>query len=148
MADDPETEAVAEPETEPSPLRPAFTYPVPDDVIRRLAPAALRTYRRLVDLLGLSQFEQRTLLGLAAGEDMPTSEEITEEQFYRLSYVFGIWMDKSALRGEEGAIKWFNTPYDSEEMAGRTPVGYMIDQGLPGFDYLRREAAYWAHNGW
>ncbi len=148
MAHDPKAEVDAKPATEPSPLRPAFSYPVPDDVIRRLAPAALRTYSRLVDLLGLSQFERRALLAVTDGSDMPTSKEITEEQFYRLSYIFGIWMDAAALRGEEGAIKWFNAPYDSEEMAGRTPIGYMIEQGLPGFDRLRREAAYWAHNGW
>lgn len=127
--------------------QPAYTIPVPRDEILRLVPAALRFYQRFADLLELSARDRRRLLGLVEGTDLPTAELATEEQFYRLSYLIGSWVDLGGLLGKEGAIHWLKTSRNTGGMAGRSAIIYMIDEGLPGFDYVRREVAYWADKG-
>lgn len=136
-------------ETENAISKPIYTYPVPRAEIDRLAPAALRVFERVAMHLDLSRFEKMALLGLAEETEMPDAGALTQEQFYRLSYLIGIWTDIGAVFGNKDAIvRWLRAPVHEEKLAGRSYVDYLIGAGLPGFEYVRREAAYWAHNGW
>jgi uncharacterized protein (DUF2384 family) len=128
---------------------PAHSYPVPREEIDRLAPAALRVFERIASHLDLSRFEKMALLGLAEEDEMPETGAISEEQFYRLSYLVGIWLDVGAVFGStEAIVRWLRAPVRNEKFASRSYIDLLIGNGLPGFDYIRREAAYWAHNGW
>lgn len=136
-------------ESENAISKPLYTYPVPREEIDRLGPAALRFFERVAMHLNLSRFEKMAMLGLAEENEMPDADALTQEQFYRLSYLIGIWTDIGAIFGNKDAIaRWMRAPVHYEELAGCSYVEYLIGEGLPGFDYVRREAAYWAHNGW
>ncbi|RZK02410.1 MAG: hypothetical protein EOO76_07100 [Novosphingobium sp.] len=126
----------------------AHSRPVPRDEIDRLAPVGLRIFEELAQKLGLDPAEKIALLGLPSSAAIPKPYRLSEEQFYRLSYLIGIYIDVGGLLGKEGAIRWFRVACSSGKSAGRSPVTYLIETGLPGFEYLRREAGYWAENGW
>lgn len=127
---------------------PAHAYPVPREEIDRLAPLGLKLYEELAKKLNLSAEKKAALLGLPLSAVTLKIDALGEEQFYRLSYLVGIYLDVGGLLGKDEAIRWFRTDHNNDEMAGRSPVSYLIEMGLPGFHYLRREVAYWAHNGW
>lgn len=134
---------------EPGQGKSAYAYPVPREEIDRLAPAALRAFERIAIHLDLSLSEKRALLGLAETDDMPEASAVTEHQFYRLSYLVGIWLDIGAVFGAtDRIVHWLRVPVHNEEFGGRSCVDYLIGEGLPGFDRVRREASYWANNGW
>jgi hypothetical protein len=128
--------------------RPAYATPVPPEKIARLGPVALRAYQRLTDLLDLSQVERMALLGLPENAAWPDPAKVSDEQFYRISYLIGIWQDTAGFFGIDTAIRRLKAPRSNEWMAGRSAIAYLSAEGLPAFDELRREAAYWANNGW
>lgn len=128
--------------------KPAYTTPVPPEKIARLAPVALRTYQRLADLLELSRGERMALLGLPESAAWPDPVRLGDEQFYRISYLIGIWQDTAGFFSIDIAIRRLKAPRSNDRMAGRSALTYLTEEGLPAFDKLRREAAYWANNGW
>jgi len=128
---------------------PAYANPVPREAIDRLGPVVLKACLRIADHLDLSRGERLALLGLPGEAELPAPDGLSDEQFYRLSYIVGIWLDVGARFGSRDAIvHWLKAPCHDQELAGRNVVEYLIEEGLPGFDYIRRDTAYWACNGW
>lgn len=111
-----------------------------------MGPTGLKAYGRLANLLELSHGERIALLGLPENAAWPDGATLTDEQFYRISYLIGIWKDTAGLFGIEAAIRRLNSPRQAEPVAGRSLIAYLIDEGMSAFHELRMEAAYWAHN--
>lgn len=127
-----------------------YTLRVSSDELEQFSPVAVRTYPRLADAMGLSRGERALLLGLPEDAELPIDTQLlTQDQFYRFSYLLGIYKALKALHREDAEVaRRIRLKVRNDWMNGRSMVEYMLEEGLHGMDVLRRDCDYWAYNGW
>ena len=82
------------------------------------------------DLLGGRPRSSMYKLKTAAGT-------LTQDELTRISYLVGIYRALHILLPEELAELWVTQPNDDVLFAGRTPLDFMVREGIPGMLQVR-----------
>jgi hypothetical protein len=82
------------------------------------------------DLLGGRPRSSMYKLKTAAGT-------LTQDELTRISYLVGIYKALNILLSEELADLWVTQPNDDFLFAGRTPLDFMVREGIPGMQQVR-----------
>ncbi len=59
------------------------------------------------------------------------------DELTRISYLVGIYKALHILLPDQLADRWITQPNDDPLFAGRTPLAYVIQEGIPGLHRLR-----------
>jgi uncharacterized protein (DUF2384 family) len=62
---------------------------------------------------------------------------LTQDELTRISYVVGIYKALHILLPEELADLWVTQPNDDVLFGGRTPLDFMVREGIPGIQQVR-----------
>ena len=62
---------------------------------------------------------------------------LTQDELTRISYLVGIYKALHILLPEELADLWVTQPNDDVLFAGRTPLDFMVREGIPGMQQVR-----------
>ena len=110
-----------------------------DAVRRRLGPSGWKAVRRIMRIWQVSDATSRRLLGFGPAEDldMVDSERLGEEQMLRISYLLGIYKALHILLPDDLADRWVTQPNDNLLFRGKTPMDYMVREGIPGLQQVR-----------
>ena len=120
---------------------------------RRLSAPALRVFRNIADVWGMSERERLALLGEPArstyyawlrkatrGEDLTLPLDV----LMRISGVFGIYKALQILFPlREEAEAWFNASHAGTIFRGMSPRMVMVEGGLDGILTVRRYLDAW-----
>lgn len=129
---------------------PVTLYPPPDlpnlgslEQRRRLSPAALRSFLRMMHHWGVRDEDARALLGDVANgtfyqwkKDAP--KLLDQDKLLRISYLVGIFKSLNILFSAPLADRWVRLPNSNTIFAGRTPLEYMLSGGPPAMHIVRQ----------
>jgi len=135
----------------PQPLRfPATRYAPPAlvdlasrETRDRLSGAALKAFFNIAARWQLRDEDARALLGGVSNGpfyEMKRNPERTldTDRLTRISYLIGIFKALGILHAEANADAWVRQPNTNPIFAGRSPLAYMIEGGLPAMQTVRR----------
>ena len=111
---------------------------------KRLSPAAVRAFFRIVKAWGIREQEARELLGgISAASFYALKKEtdrrlLDQDRLTRISYLVGIFKALNILYSRKLADEWVRLPNKNALFGGGTPVEYMVRQGIPGMSQVRR----------
>lgn len=114
------------------------------DVRRRLSPAAIEGFLRMMELWHIRDIDARQLLGgLSTGsyhafKKQTASRVLAQDTLTRVSLLIGIFKALNILFSEPLADRWMTLPNTNPIFRGSTPLAYMLQQGLPGMLEIRR----------
>ncbi len=114
------------------------------DVRRRLSPAAIEGFLRMMELWRLRDADARQLLGgLSTGsyhafKKQTVTRVLAHDALTRISLLIGIFKALNILFSEPLADRWITLPNRNPIFRGATPLSYMLQQGLPGMLEIRR----------
>jgi len=114
------------------------------DVRRRLSPAAIEGFLRLMDLWKIKDADARQLLGgLSTGsfhafKKQEKSRTLAHDTLTRVSLLLGIFKALNILYSEPLADAWISLPNRNPVFRGSAPLAYILQQGLPGMLEIRR----------
>lgn len=102
----------------------------------QIAAVALKAYARIVASWGLSEKEAASLAGMSECKwkrvrKPDFGEELTRDQFLRLSAVVGIYKALELYFSEPLARSWFARPNTGPLFGGQRPIETAIEGGLP-----------------
>lgn len=98
----------------------------------RLSPGALRAFLNIMRVWNVRDEDMHLLLAA------PESGPLDQDQLTRISYLFGIYKALHILHRDELADRWVHLPNTNRIFGGETPLAYMIREGLPGMETVRR----------
>lgn len=121
---------------------------------QRLSGPGLRTFLEIADQIGLSQADQRAVLGqpdeatyTAWIERARAGDELALEadMLTRLSYVLGIWRALETVfpRGDEARC-WLHSANDGPAFGGHAPRDLLVSGDMDDLARLRRHLDAWA----
>jgi hypothetical protein len=111
---------------------------------KRLSPSAIAAFVNIVNIWSLKDTQALGLLGAATPAtllDWKTENEgstLDQNTLTRISYLIGIYKALNICHGQELADSWVTLPNQNPIFRGKTPVGYMIENGQPGLAMVRR----------
>lgn len=111
---------------------------------RRLSPAAIEGFLRLMDLWKIKDADARQLLGgLSTGSFHGLKKQekqriLAHDTLTRISFLIGIFKALNILYSEPLADAWITLPNRNPVFRGATPLAYILQQGLPGMLEVRR----------
>ncbi len=114
------------------------------DVRRRLSPAAIEGFLRLMELWKIKDADARQLLGgLSTGsfhalKKQGKSRTLAHDTLTRVSLLLGIFKALTILYSEPLADAWISLPNRNPVFRGSAPLAYILQQGLPGMLEVRR----------
>lgn len=114
------------------------------DVRRRLSPAAIEGFLRIMELWHVRDIDARQLLGgLSTGsyhafKKQAASRVLAHDALTRVSLLIGIFKALNILFSEPLADRWIILPNSNPIFRGSAPLSYMLQQGLPGMLEIRR----------
>lgn len=113
------------------------------EVRERLTPAALGALFRILEAWEVPEAEACGLLGDVAPSTLykykaQGATKLGRDQLERISYLIGIFKALHILFGPELADRWPRLPNQNRLFAGKTPVEYMVREGIPGLHTVRR----------
>ena len=109
----------------------------------RLSASALDGFFRLSKRWNLRDDDTKQLLrGVSNGpyyqmKRLPGNRVLDPDTLLRISYLLGIFKALSSLHGQPLADQWISLPNSNRIFGGGTPLGYMIQGGLPGMSTVR-----------
>jgi hypothetical protein len=130
------------PETRYAPIRPVNL--ASKDERARLSASALNGFFRLAKRWSLRDEDARQLLGGVTNgpyyemKKHPGVRVLDPDTLLRVSYLLGIFNALNALHGQPLADEWVSLPNSNRIFGGGTPLGYMIQGGLPAMSTVRR----------
>jgi hypothetical protein len=110
---------------------------------KRLSPSAIAAFVNIANIWLLKDTQALGLLGAATPAtllDWKTENEgrtLDQNTLTRISYLIGIYKALNICHGQELADSWVTLPNQNPIFAGKTPVGYMIENGQPGLALVR-----------
>jgi hypothetical protein len=113
-------------------------------VRRRLSAPAMRSFVNIARLWGLSNDEQRALLGWPPESTFYNYKAgkvtiLNYDTLIRISLVLGIYKDLQILYPEPGlADGWVRLPNSNPMFGGRPALALMIENGMDGLYQVRR----------
>ena len=114
------------------------------DVRRRLSPAAIEGFLKIMELWRVRDADARQLLGgLSTGsyhgfKKQAAERVLAQDALTRISLVIGIFKALNILYSEPLADAWVGLPNRNGLFRGATPLAFMQQQGLPGLLEVRR----------
>ena len=132
----------AYPETRYAPVR-AVNLASKDERAQ-LSAAALRGFFRLVERWSLRDADAKQLLGGVTNgpyyemKKRPDERVLAVDTLLRISYLLGIFEALNSLHGQPLADEWISLPNSNRIFGGGTPLGYLIQGGLPAMSTVRR----------
>ncbi len=129
---------------------PATLYPPPDfpnlassEERRRLSPAALRGFLRIMQHWGVRDEDARILLGGVSNGTFYQWKQaaprlLDQDRLLRISYLVGIFKSLNILFSTALADRWIKLPNSNTIFAGRTPLEYMLTGGTPAMHTIRQ----------
>ncbi len=117
-------------------------------VRKRLSPAAVRGFFKIVKAWGIRDQDARELLGgISAAsfyalkkdaEKRALHKVLDQDRLTRISYLVGIFKALNILYSPKLADAWVMLPNKHAMFGGGTPLGYMVRMGIPGMGQVRR----------
>ena len=110
----------------------------------RLSASALAGFFRLAKRWNLRDDDAKQLLGGVSNgpyyemKRRPGNRVLDPDTLLRISYLLGIFKALSSLHGQPLADEWISLPNSNRIFGGGTPLGYMIQGGLPAMSTVRR----------
>ncbi len=138
--------AVVYPETRyPAPVLPDLSRL---EERRRLSPAAIKAFFSIVEHWRIRDEDARQLLGgvsngayyllKQAQEASAQGKTLEQDRLVRISYLIGIFKSLNILYSQRLADEWIHLPNTNPLFAGRTPLEYILQGGVPALEVVRR----------
>ena len=114
------------------------------EVRKRLSPAAIEGFLRIMDLWQVRDAHARQLVGgLSTGsyhgfKKQAGQRVLAQDALTRISLVIGIFKALNILYSEPLADAWATLPNRNALFRGATPLALMLQHGLPGILEVRR----------
>ena len=114
------------------------------EVRRRLSPAAIEGFLRMMEIWKIRDTDARQLLGgLSTGsfhafKRQQKQRTLAQDTLTRVSFLIGIFKALNILYSEPLADAWITLPNRNPIFRGDTPLAYILQQGLPGMLEVRR----------
>jgi hypothetical protein len=115
---------------------------------KRLSPAALRAFFKMMKAWGIKDQEARELLGgisaasfyaLKKDAEKPGLKRVLDQdRLTRISYLVGIFKALNILYSRKLADAWIRLPNKNAMFSGGAPLEYMVRLGIPGMSQVRR----------
>lgn len=111
---------------------------------KRLSPAAVRAFFRIMKAWGIRDQDARELLGgISAASFYALKKEtdhrlLDQDRLTRISYLIGIFKALNILYSHKLADAWVLLPNKNAMFGGGTPLAYMVRLGIPGMSQVRR----------
>jgi hypothetical protein len=109
----------------------------------RLSPAALKGFFNIMAVWKVRDDDAKALLGGVTNGPFYEMKKhpnrtLDVDRLTRVSYLIGIFKALRILHGAALADEWVRLPNSHPIFAGRTPVAYMVQGGLPAMQTVRR----------
>jgi hypothetical protein len=108
----------------------------------RLSLVALKAFLALIKAWDLSNAEAATLLGVSASTldrmKRGARPTLSQDQLTRISALVGVYKGLHLLFADETADKWARRPNSGPLFERETPIGAMIEGGIPRMLEVRR----------
>ena len=108
----------------------------------RLSAVALKAFLALIKAWDLSNAEAATLLGVSASTldrmKRGARPTLSQDQLTRISALVGVYKGLHLLFADETADKWARRPNSGPLFERETPIGAMIEGGIPRMLEVRR----------
>lgn len=126
---------------------PGYRLEPPPDLSRRetrehLSPAAIEGFFAIADKWRLTSNEAASLLGGIPRSTLykmrATPTTLNQDQLMRISYVVGIYKAIVVLLPSQFADRWITTPNHDYLFQGERPLDFMLREGIPGMEKVRR----------
>jgi hypothetical protein len=130
------------PQTRYAPVRPINL--ASKDERARLSASALKGFFRLAKRWNLRDTDAKQLLGGVTNgpyyemKGHPGDRMLGPDTLLRISYLLGIFAALNSLHGRPLADEWISLPNSNRIFSGGTPLGYLIQGGLPAMSTVRR----------
>ena len=114
------------------------------EVRKRLSPAAIEGFLKIIDLWQIRDADARQLLGgLSTGsyhgfKKQVTQRVLAQDALTRVSLLIGIFKALNILYSEPLADAWPTLPNRNALFRGASPLTFMLQHGLPGILEVRR----------
>ncbi len=111
---------------------------------KRLTGSSLIMFFNMMKIWKVRDEDARLLLGGVTNgpfyemKKQPKGKVLDVDRMFRVSYLLGIFKAINILHGQELADEWVQLPNRNPIFAGRTPLQYMIEGGLPAMQNVRR----------
>jgi uncharacterized protein (DUF2384 family) len=112
---------------------------------RRLTPAGLKTFFKIVERWGVVDQDARELLDDVSNgayyqlkANPQTAKPLSRDRLLRISYLIGIYKALNILYSQRLADQWMKLPNTNPIFDGRTPLEYIRRGDIPAMDTLRR----------
>ncbi len=111
---------------------------------KRLTGSSLIMFFNMMKAWKIRDEDARLLLGSVtngpfyAMKKSPKGKVLGVDRMFRVSYLLGIFNAINILHGQELADEWVQLPNRNPMFAGKTPLLYMRDGGLPAMQNGRR----------
>jgi Protein of unknown function (DUF2384) len=110
---------------------------------KRLSPAAIRTFFKIMEHWKIRDEDARGLLGgISNGRFYEIKKNrdgvLDTDRLTRISYLIGIFKALNILYSDKLADKWVQLPNSNRIFAGQTPLAYMVKGGQSGMQTVRR----------
>ena len=115
----------------------------------RLSPSAIRAFVRISDKWGLTEAQERALLGGIASSTFhawkadPEAQKLSQDTLVRISLVIGIYKALHIYFSKAWADRWIGLANRGLLFAGKPPIDFMIRHGQPGMLEVRRLLDEW-----
>jgi len=107
----------------------------------RLSQSAADGLFAILDKWGVSIEKGGDLLGGRARSSMyklkTAAGVLTQDELTRVSFLVGIYKALQILLPEELANLWVTQPNDDVLFSGRTPLDFLVREGIPGMQQVR-----------
>ncbi len=129
---------------------PSTLYPPPEvpnlgslEDRRRLSPAALRGFLRIMQHWSVRDEDARMLLGGVSNGTFYQWKQggprlLDQDRLLRISYMIGIFKSLNLLFSTTLADRWVQLPNSNAIFAGRTPLAYMLAGATPAMHTVRQ----------
>ena len=114
------------------------------EIRRRLSPAAMEGFLKIIELWQIRDADARQLLGgLSTGsyhgfKKQLAQRVLAQDALTRISLLVGIFKALNILYSEPLADSWPTLPNRNALFRGATPLVFMLQHGLPGILEVRR----------
>lgn len=114
------------------------------EVRRRLSPAAIAGFLRIMEMWNVRDADARQLLGgLSTGsyhgfKKQAGTRVLAQDALTRISLAIGIFKALNILYSEPLADSWITLANRNGLFRGATPLEFMLQRGLPGMLEVRR----------
>ena len=110
---------------------------------KRLSPAAIKAFFRIVDLWSLKSTDATGLLGGVSNgkfHELKRTQKgnLSQDELTRISYLVGIFKALNILFSRKLAGEWVQRPNTNPLFGGATPLQLMLTRGMPALMETRR----------